>query len=232
MKTRKAKQTPQFIAAKESGWFIRLFELYVRNLFWRRFRSVRIHADYLPEPEERTIYYLNHSSWWDGLIPFLLNQKVFRQKARAMMEDKQMKRHRFFRKIGAFSVNLQDQRSTIRSLRYAIRSMERKNASLFIYPEGRIVPFSTGKPEFKEGLPWVISKLEGVRVVPIGIYTAHLTGDKPDLFLKVGKPVPDLDQKESVETKITLERELQQLLIGLVRDAHAENTENSPFRKL
>ena len=104
-------ENPIFIPASESAGFIAVFDIYVRNLFRRRFKNILIDQEYQPSAESRTIYYLNHTSWWDGLIPLLLNQKRFRQKARAMMEDKQMLEHRFFRKIGAFSVNLQGSQS-------------------------------------------------------------------------------------------------------------------------
>ena len=60
-----------------------------------------------------------------------------------MMEDKQMHEHGLFKRIGAFSVNLENPRSAVRSLRYAVESMKRPHSSLFIYPEGRIVRFST-----------------------------------------------------------------------------------------
>ena len=229
MKSEITKQPKEFIAAQESDWFIRLFDIYVRNLFWRKFENVWIQAEYLPESGDRTIYYLNHTSWWDGLIPFLLNQKVFKQRARAMMEDKQMQHHRFFKKIGAFSVNLADKKSSVRSLRYAIKSMEREEASLFIYPEGRLVPFSTDKPEFKDGLAWIISKLDGIKVVPVGIYTAHLKSDKPELFLKIGSPVVIPEKEDVMDIKNRLEGDLQRLLIQLVHDAHSEKT---PFRRI
>lgn len=145
------------------------------------------------------------------------------------MEDKQIHRHRFFKKIGAFSVNLTDKRSSVRSLRYAINSMERENASLFIYPEGRIVPFSTEKPQFKDGLSWIISKLEEIQVVPVGVYITNQKSDKPELYLKTGKEVKISNRQDSVQTKELLEVELQQLLIRLVQDVHIES---SLFRKL
>lgn len=213
----------------ESAWFIKLFDLYVRNLFWRRFQNVWIQTEYLPQTGDRTIYYLNHTSWWDGLIPLLLNQKVFRQNARAMMEDKQIQRYRFFRKIGAFSVNSGDKRSSVRSLRYAINSMKRENACLFIYPEGRIVPFTTEKPQFKDGLSWMISKLEEIKVVSVGIYISHEKSDKPELFLKSGKPVEIEADMAQAEINLLLENSLQRVLIRLVEDAHSADR---PFNKL
>src|SRR5699024_12638087 len=93
--------------------------------------AVWLKQDDPPNNNATTIYYLNHHSWWDGLIPLLLNEFRFRQQARALMEDEQMREHPYFSKIGAFSIKRSDKKSAIRSLRYAIRYFERHNASLF-----------------------------------------------------------------------------------------------------
>jgi chlorobactene lauroyltransferase len=208
-----------FIPARESRWFIALFDLYVRNLFRRRFKNIAIDQHYQPSASSRTIYYLNHTSWWDGLIPLLLNRKLFRQNARAIMEDKQMRKHRFFSRIGAFSVNLDDPRTSMKSLRYAVESMRREQASLFIYPEGRILPYSIKKPVFKQGLSWITGQLQGIDVVPVGIYIHTIRSDKPELHIRIGKPVQaDPSLSSDVVTEI-YEEKLGELLSTLQRDA-------------
>lgn len=115
------------------------------------------------------------------------------------MEDKQMKQYPFFSKIGAFSINLEDAKSSIKSLRYAVESMKRKNSCLFIYPEGKLTSVSNSLPEFKEGLSWLYKKLDGIDFVPIAFYIDYSKADKPDLFISIGKSVkPDksLNKKE------------------------------------
>lgn len=210
----------EFIPAKESAWFIALFDGYVRTLFWRRFGRVWLHQKYQPAKGSKTIYYLNHSSWWDGLIPFLLNQKVFGQNARAMMEDRQMKQHSFFKKIGAFSVNLENPRSAVQSLRYAVESFDRPNSSLFIYPEGKIVPFSTDKPTFRKGLAWIAQKCPEVDVVPVGIYISTARSDKPELHLSVGEKLKVDPSADHDELNRHFEEKLSELLRELVENSH------------
>lgn len=223
------QSNPIFIPAKESEWFISLFDLYVRNLFWRRFQNVWIEQSYRPTSTSRTIYYLNHTSWWDGLIPFLLNQKLLKQNARAMMEDKQMIQHKFFQKIGAFSVNLQYSKSLITSLRYAVNSIKRPQASLFIYPEGEIVPFSTDQPKFKKGLSWIADKCPEVDIVPVGIYIHSSTYDKPELFIQIGEPLERNSTAEIMPSTEYYEIKLQDVLRTLQKRAHSSDT---PFEKL
>jgi chlorobactene lauroyltransferase len=206
----------QFIEAKESRSFISLFGWYVKWLFRFRFKQIWFKQDYYPESDSRTIYYLNHSSWWDGIIPLLLNQYLFNQKARAMMEDQQMLRYAFFRRLGAFSVNLDTPRKSARSLRYAVESMKRDNASLYIYPEGKIAPFSVKKPEFEGGLTWLARKLPEVDIVPVGIYIHTIRHDKPELHIHIGEAVDaihDFNSTDLLQEK--LEHSLQFLLIEL-----------------
>lgn len=218
-----------FIPAKESRFFITFFDWYVRFLCKLRFSGVYIKQSYTPSDSSRTIYYLNHSSWWDGLIPLLLNQKCFHQQARAMMEDKQMRRHGFFKRIGAFSVSLENPKSAIRSMRYAVESMKRPNASLFIYPEGEIRPFTLEKPEFKSGLSWILSKYPKPDVVPVSIYFTTAKTSKPKLFLQVGLPVLTDNCHDLSDKTSRYEEELLQLLKSTVDTAHKQPEQ---FQKL
>lgn len=216
------KRHRDFIPANESALFITVFDWYVRNLFWRRFKSVKLLQAYEPSSVSKTIYYINHSSWWDGLIPFLLNQKILKQNARAIMEDKQMRRHTFFSKIGAFSVNLDDPRKSIKSLRYAVQSMERDKASLFIYPEGEIVPFSTEVPNFKKGLGWLSKQCPNVDVVPVGVYIHTSYSDKPELAISIGEPVTEDRTQPADRLNDLYASRLQNILANLVNSVHED----------
>lgn len=225
-----APREHSFIPARESGWFIFIFDLYTRFLFRRHFKNILIDQEYQPGPNSKTIYYLNHTSWWDGLIPLLLNRKLFRQKARALMEEKQMKKFGFFKKIGAFSVHSDDSRSAARSLQYALRSLERDRACLFIYPEGKIVPFSAEPSDFMKGLGWLSNRCPAADVVPVGIFQTTARSRKPELFIKIGRAVRADHSLDSDTLTIIFEKELGKLLKSLRLEAHRE-TQNS-FKKL
>ncbi|MDR9418781.1 lysophospholipid acyltransferase family protein [Gracilimonas sp.] len=177
------------IPADESKFFIWFFDHYTKWALKRRFKHLWVKQSYQPGNNAKTVYFLNHNLWWDGLIPLYLNQKIFHQNARALMEDKQMQQYTFFSKIGAFSINLEDPKASVASLRYALKSMQRKRASLFIYPEGEITPASEKEPEFKQGLAWLYQKTEEVDFVPIAIYSHNLRSSKPELYLSIGQLV-------------------------------------------
>lgn len=201
-----------FIPADESRPHIWFFDHYTRWLLKRHFKQVWVQQQYSPGPNDRTIYFLNHNMWWDGLIPLFLNRRFFHQNARAIMEDKQLKQYSFFRKIGAFSINLEDSRSVVTTLRYALRSMERKRASLFIYPEGNITPVSEKRPNFKPGLAWLYQQLDGVDFVPIAIYSQNFRQSKPELYLSIGEILNHDNQLPKSKLTGLLEHDIHSLL--------------------
>lgn len=110
-----------------------------------------------------------------------------------------MKKYSLFQKIGAFSINRDDPKKAISSLRYAIKSFERDHSSLFIYPEGTITAAGS-KMNFEGGLAWLHNKLDDVDFVPIGIYMHTIRHDKPELHLHVGRPLR-IDNSISGEDK-------------------------------
>lgn len=218
----------EFIPAKESTFFIKVFRIYVRLLFKRRFHRVWLRQEYRPGPDSRTVYYLNHHSWWDGLIPLLLNEYRFKQKARAIMEDRQMQQYSFFQKIGAFSINREDPRKAITSLRYAVKSMQRSHSCLFIYPEGSISPAGS-VPDFEGGLAWLHAKLPDVDFVPIGIYMHTIRSDKAELHLHVGKSL-DVDPETSAGARSKFfEQQMSRLLDELRRTGGFDDTPYERF---
>ena len=128
------------------------------------------------------------------------------------MEDKQLKRYPFFRRLGVFSINLSSARSSMKSLRYAIRSMNRPHASLYIYPQGKIVPFATDNLQFKKGIGWLAKKLPACDLVPVGINIHTKESDKPKLEIKIGVPVSINRDNTADDINQILEKELSRLL--------------------
>lgn len=139
------------------------------------------------------------------------------------MEDKQMQQYTFFSKIGAFSINLENPRAAVTSLRYALKSMDREQASLFIYPEGTITPPSEKRPDFKPGLAWLYQQTKEVDFVPIAIYSQNLRSSKSELHISIGKKVNH--DKLMSKSKLTglLEEDIHQLLLQTRKTAGFED---------
>lgn len=188
------KKQTGFLGEIYSPIFKRLFYWYTLTLFIRRFRCVWLDNTGLPFSGNSTLFIGNHNSWWDGLIPLLLNEKVFHMQARAIMDEEQLVKYPFFRRLGAFSINRKHPRKAMKSLEYAARLLNeaelKEGVGLWLYPEGRLVSRET-PIRLESGLVWLSRRIDLDRsdVVPFATHMHTIRSDKPELFIKIGNPV-------------------------------------------
>lgn len=178
------------LTANKSVWFEKIFAVYCRNLFRRRFNSLNVSG--LEKLLNRnksipTIIYSNHSSWWDGLVFFQISQKS-NLDLYVMMEEKQLKDLQLFRRLGAFSIIREDPKSVIKSINYSVRILrEKPNKSLLIFPQGKILPNDLRPIKFFNGISKIIEKIGNCQIFSTSIRYEFLGNYKPDIFVRIEK---------------------------------------------
>lgn len=139
------------------------------------------------------------------------------------MELEQMQNYPFFRWLGTFSIDPSDKTHTLQSLRYAVNSMRRQNASLFIYPEGEIRPAGIPK-KFAPGIGWLYSQLPEVDFVPVGIHIHTVRNNKPELHFWVDKQVEINTELERDQITRRCEHKMEAVLKKLLHTAGFDDT--------
>ena len=179
------------LEAKKSALFEKIFAVYNRSLFRRRFNSLQISGlNFIKKTEENSplLIYANHSSWWDGLVACEIARRA-RLDSFVMMEEKQLRKLRFFRWLGAFSVVREKPRQALKSIAYASAILrEKPNRAVWIFPQGEIFPNDIRPLRFFNGLTKIIEKTGDCRAVPIAMRYEFLGEFKPDIFIKIGAP--------------------------------------------
>ena len=219
------------LKASKSRLFEDFFALYNRNLFNRRFHSINISG--LEKLQYRKkefplIIYANHSSWWDGLIAFKISRAA-NLDSFIMMEEKQLKKLPFFRKLGAFSVIRDSPREAFTSINYAAKLLsEKSNRCLWIFPQGKILPNNKRPINFSPGVCAIIKKLKNCAVISFALKYEFLNNYKPDIFTMFG----DLEEIHNTKTlsarekALCLEKNLTDLLEKLNSDINNQNLKN------
>lgn len=165
----------------------------------RRFGSVYIRNSHKIERDKSTLYICNHHYWWDGLTPLILNEFIFYQKARAVMEDKQMREFPFFSKIGAFSINRNNPKSALSSLKYGADWLKTPNTCLFLYPEGKF-SLPHDPIHIESGITKLLEWVPDCQLVNISMYISYQKTDKPDFFIDISGEIthPSYDSKSQI----------------------------------
>jgi 1-acyl-sn-glycerol-3-phosphate acyltransferase len=214
----------EFIPADESKLAMSFFAWYSRFKLNRVFKDVYLDSHYKPDQTRSTLYFGNHSMWWDALTPLVLNEFFFKQRPRAVMELEQVKKFSFFKKIGCFSINRSDPRSALKSLQYGIDWLNISGNSLYIYPQGKLENPSNTALNFETGIGWMIPKLlDHVDLVPLIQHSHFMYDASPSLYISVGKPIT----KESIPSK---KNEIAQYLEGITKEKIRQLIDNASHK--
>ncbi|MFS3914566.1 lysophospholipid acyltransferase family protein [Bacillus australimaris] len=171
----------------KSRSFRRIFSLYLeRYLLHKHFRCVMMKGSVDPNEKLPVLYLANHSSWWDGLIIFLLTEKASELDHYMMMEEKQLKQYAFFRKLGAFPVHKENLKSVKQALMTAKKNMQAGGA-LWLFPQGKIMHQDVRPLELEGGASFLVRQFEQVVVKPVTLHYTFNQFQKPTVSVVFGE---------------------------------------------
>lgn len=181
-----ARKNPLF------NWLI--YRLLMRSALQSSFNRVNL-RQVAPAPDGRApvILIANHSSWWDGHLPMVLNEARWRMDGYIMMENTQLARYSFFTYVGGFSVDRHNGRSALASLHYAAETLtSAPNRMLVLFPQGEILANDVRPLKFFSGIGHLVRDVVG-RAGACHVYAAafryeFIGEQKPEAFLSIGAP--------------------------------------------
>lgn len=176
--------------AKINPWFDRTFRLYTRwYLLRRQFHSISLRGEMeCGQDDAPVLYIMNHSSWWDGLLVYFATRSASRRRHLMMMDEKQLQKYRFFRNVGAFSIDKTSMRGIVESLCYAA-AMLKQGADVWIFPQGDIYHPETRPLRFQSGVGYLLEHCPQAIVCPVTAYYTFCMDQKVDATLWFGEPI-------------------------------------------
>ena len=176
------------ISAAKSRWFNAWFARHARTRIRRTFGRVEIsglEAARAAVAEVPLLLVANHSTWWDALVALYVSELLLRCDGYAMMDAANLRRVPFFRRVGAFGVDLDDPADGARAIRHAARLLDRPGRALWIFPEGRErSPFAP--LELRPGSAQVARVAKRALVVPVGLRYVFGGSEHPELWISLG----------------------------------------------
>jgi 1-acyl-sn-glycerol-3-phosphate acyltransferase len=165
----------------------RFFDLYLNRIVKSDFNSWHILR--YPENIDAKIPIIltpNHISWWDGFFAWKLNNLLFHKPFYLLMLEKELKKVRFFQKLGAFSINPDSPKKILETLSF-IGDLMNENVFLIYYPQGKITA-TTSIMIINRGLTKV-SCSKPVQILPMFTTIEPLNTRKPNVFFAFGKTI-------------------------------------------
>ena len=192
------------IKAAKNTAFESVFYIYIKRLLAKHFHKIHLkgksnfnNAHNLP-----AIFYSNHSNWWDGFIALYLARHVWGFDSYLLMDLDQMRKYKFFRRLGVFSVDRSSASSAMESVNYAAELLKYSKRVLWIFPQGKMLPADT-KLEFESGILKIAEKSGGVTLVPMALKYEFIAEQRPEIFINIGTPhVLDLSSPKNSQIQL------------------------------
>lgn len=174
------------IEARNHPGFTRFFGAYLHRLVRHSFQTVWLRRA-AAFPSGGFVAAANHTSWWDGFIPFLIQRALVPATPFfILMSDRELRRFPFFRWAGAFSIDTGSVRRARSSIQYA-GARARAGGGVWIFPEGVLTPPGAGRP-FTSGCLHA-ARAGGSVIVPVALRFALLSAQRPEVFVDIGQAI-------------------------------------------
>lgn len=181
----------------------RMFDLYNKLIMKKQFSKIHLKgSDNIRKRNINlpTIMFGNHSNWWDGFMAFYLSFSMWKTDQYLMMDIKQMRKYKFFRRIGAFSVNRESARESYESIMYAAELLKKKDTMLWIYPQGEMLPNDKRPLKLQNGLAKLIEMNADVNLFPVVLNYEFIMEQRPEVFINISESIT-VDKKLTKQKK-------------------------------
>ncbi len=147
------------IYPKKSRLMKWMFDTYVKWLVGKTFHQF-LYNEVELDNNRSVLLVANHFSFWDGLILYILNDKLLHKKFHVMILEDTAKREGMLRYAGAFSVS-KNSRDMLESLNYAAELLSQPGNLLLMFPQGKLYSNFVSRVHFEQGLLKIMKKAEG-----------------------------------------------------------------------
>lgn len=231
IKTNKPKPNEPDIKDKFQPFWLFVFDFGFSSMLKKSFYSIRVKnkENYdLRDKSKGCIIFANHCCWWDGLVAYILCRKVLHTSLRMMVEE--LYRFPLLSRIGAFSVDKDSPQAAVKALNYCTEFLSNPEGTLWIYPQGFVMPPDHRPVKLANGIAYLCSKLDGINLIPIAHRYNFLREDRPEILIEIGEPIVlknnEIDRKEFTHY---LEEEFTKLLDNQRMDISQGNLEGYEY---
>ena len=182
------------ITARKNRAFDFLVQRWVARALRRRFHGVFIAGgEYLRalDGHQPLIGCVNHTNWWDGFVLYVLSHRRLPHAIYLAMDERNLRRYRFFTWLGVFGVDLSARAANVAALRYALKLLRpnggRRAALVWMFVQGELA--SDRRPvEARPGAAFLAER-GGVGLLPVALRYAWLSESRPSVFVRIGPPL-------------------------------------------
>jgi len=173
---------------KRWGWLVVLFRWHCRRYARKRFHQVGLskQSAALPLDGDPILIAMNHPSWWDPILCFILFSQFQGYRHFGAMETRALDRYRFLKRAGVFPVELESYRGTAEFLRTSTRILEHDRHVVWITAQGEFADVRKRPLALRPGVGHLAARMNRGWVVPVAVEYAFWNESNPVALIRFG----------------------------------------------
>ncbi len=172
-------------------WLFALFRRYARRYAAKHLHAIRVAQTGRPPPrlDGPCVVVLNHPSWWDPLVCFVLSDLFPGRVDWAPMEAAGLRRYRFLARAGLFGVEAGTARGAAEFLRTANAILDDPAATLWITAQGRFADARERPVRLRSGVGHLAAGLKRGVILPLALEYPFWGERTAEALAYFGEPV-------------------------------------------
>ncbi|MBS1519063.1 MAG: lysophospholipid acyltransferase family protein [Bacteroidetes bacterium] len=180
------------LTENKNSFLKKFFAVYFKVSLKRNFYRVNVKGlDILRELKDNcseknipVIVCVNHSNWWDGVLLNWISNYLFKKDSYCLMDTVDLRKHRYFNRIGALPLERNNKFNSYRSLKYCTELLKNKNRYLWIFPQGEILPNEKIPFRFFNGISFLTEKLDEFDMLCVFFEYRFTSEQRPEIFVE------------------------------------------------
>src|SRR5262245_60892650 len=173
-----------------SDRLFRLFRWYARRYCAKHLHAVRLAAwGQSPRLDGPAVVVMNHPSWWDPLIGYVLTGLFSHREDWGVFETSALKQYRFLSRAGNIGVQAGSPGGAVRFLEIARTILTNPSATIWITGQGRFVDVRKRPIQLRSGAGHLAQKLDRGLIVPLALEMVFWDQRTPEALAAFGTPL-------------------------------------------
>ena len=169
-------------------WLINGFRHYTQHYLQRSFHAIHLLGEpavFRDDGSTPLVVCLNHSSWWDVLVPFYLERLLFGWDIYGVMDARQLDRYRIFAHMGMIGVDRTSLAGTREFLATCQTLLKGQRRALWLTPQGEMISNYRRPLTFQPGLGHVAVRLERFYLIYVTLHYEFWNERLPEAFVSI-----------------------------------------------
>jgi hypothetical protein len=217
-----ANRSPVVELPPRSDRLFRIFRWYARRYCARNLHAIRLaHWGPAPKFDCPAVVVMNHPSWWDPLLAYVLTYQFKNRVDWGVIEAAGLRQYRFLGRAGLFGVEGGSPRGALRFLETAQAVLADSRATIWVAAQGRFADVRERPISLRSGVGHIAQRQYSAVIAPLALEVTYWDQRTPEALAAFGPLMTCADHRDwsPIDWTTAIERALEDTQNKLAADA-------------